>query len=213
MTRSFPYPLPPEALAEFCHPAEWHAFHRPRWHAGEVLAGNGYLVIRASRGRWLESDFLPASAEFLGRVGKLPWGRWDEIVKRDTWRALEDERGRIFARKRIGVWADKGGIGASPVWMVGEIPVRLSALQLVAMLPRCEVFTGPVGPEDPLWFRFSGGIGAIARDRKLTPGFSAALFVPRVDTLDGTLIHSRPTRTAPHRYTLPGWPPPEPADP
>jgi hypothetical protein len=209
MKNHFPYPIPAEALQEFCHPAEWHAFHLARRFDREILAGNGYLAIRCQRGRWIDSEFPAASAEFLSRWGKLPWSRWEVLAQGDHWRRLEDASGRIFAKSAIGFWL--GTVPApSPVWVVGDARrVRLSALQLIARLPRCEVFTGPVDADSPLWFRFSGGRGAVAMDKRLEGcGVSGRLFQPVVDQLSGELKYCRPSRPA-LRLVNPAsnWPP------
>lgn len=204
MTTAYPYPLPAYALTEFCHPGEWHLFHHPRRHDREILAGNGYIALRCHRGAWLDSEYQPASAEFLSRWGKLPWSRWDELSKANTWGRLDDQRGRIFQTARIGVWLHERP-NASPVWSVNEVLVRLSMLQAVATLPRVEIYTGRLFDSDPLWFRFSGGCGALARDKRLTFA-RTKIFEPRRSVLDGQRMDG-PRGIV--RFTQPGvnWPP------
>lgn len=210
MKQSHPYPLPLHALDDFRHPAEWHLFHHSRLHAGEVLAGNGYVALRATKGAWLDSDHQPATAEYLGRFSKLPWARWGQLV--DDWRPLDAHRGRIFERAQHGLWLD-GRLAPSPVWAVNEIRVRLSLLQVVARLPRAEVYCGSWNADDPLWFRFSGGIGLIARDARLTM-HSFEIYGPARDSWNGERL--RPQKQAAVRFrgagSMANWPPAEPTE-
>lgn len=202
MNHAYPYPLPEHALADFCHPQDWHLLHKPRRWDGCLVAANGYLAIKANRGAWIEEEFPLATAEFIGRIGKLPWARFPMD---DTWRPLDNQRGVVFRYARHGLWLH-GRLAPSPVWAVNEVRVRLSLLQQVAMLPRCEVFTGKQDIEDPLWFRFSGGMGIIARDPNLTM-HSFELFGPERDLWSGERVKRsyspRPTFAQPGR----NWPP------
>ena len=83
----------------------------------------------------------------------------------------------------------------------GSVVVALSALQWVARLPRCEVWTGLADADQPLAVRFTGGVGMIAPDAGNLVAFS--IFEPmRHD--DG----SRMARSGPRPgFALPGWPP------
>jgi hypothetical protein len=201
MKHAFPYPLPALALDEFRHPEEWHGLHRIVRHEDEVLTGNGYVAVRCRKGAWLPQDFPHASAEVLGRFGKLPWGRFGKLP--DVWRDLDAQRGRIFHHGRIELW-HKGRLAPTPVWRVNDRLARLSLLQLVTMLPRVEIFTGAQDREDPLFFRFSGGVGILALDRKLTLA-SADLFPPARDLWSGERL---PERRVPRpSFALPNWPP------
>lgn len=204
MRTAFSFPLPVLALDEFRHPAEGHLFHRAVRHGGEVLAGNGYVALRARKGNWLDEDFPVASAEFLGRFGKLPWARFEKL--QDAWEALDRQRGRIFESARIGQWLD-GKVAPAPVWEVnGKIRVRLSHLQVVAMLPRAEVYVGHADRTDPLFVRFTGGLAMIAPDRRLER-HTGMLFAPRRCCLTQEVME-RETRPRP-RLVQPGvnWPP------
>ena len=205
--KSFPFPLPASALSDFVHPAEWHMLHHARRYGDEVLAGNGYVALRAVKGMWLPGDHAPASAEFLSRFGKLPWGRWDDLE--DDWRALDSQRGRIFERAAHSVWLDEK-VAPSPVWMVNEVRVRLSLLQLVARLPRAEVYTGRTDRQDPLFVRFSGGKALIAADPRLTL-HSCELFPGARDIWSGERIRTRRTtfRGAAFGGEMANWPPPD----
>lgn len=206
MRHSFKYPLPETALVEFSHPVPSHQFARPARHDGEIIAANGYVVLRAHRGAWMDRDFPEASQEALERLGKLPWGQWPRIAGSAEWEPLDAQSGRIYDHAMISPFL-LGKIAPSPVVCVAEVPVRLSLLQLVARLPRAEVYTGPSDREHPLWFRFSGGRGCIARDPSLKSRFSWTIFAPRYDVLHGTRI---PKKTGPTLgFKDPNWPPPD----
>lgn len=176
---------------------------------GEVWAANGYLAIRCNRGAWIDSEFPEAWTDFRTRVEGLPWARWDAL--RDDWRALDAVRGTLFRKASLGLWLEtKRGwtLAPSPVVLVcGGIPCRLSMLQLIARLPRCEVYTGPCDRSDPLWFRFSGGRGLIAHDRLLTTPPAFSVFEPRRDCLSGQRVERQ--KMPPPRLRQPGvdWPP------
>lgn len=206
---AFRYPLPADALRMFCHPAARSGLSVPMRMGAEIVAANGYLAIRCNRGAWMDADFPEAWTDFKTRVEKLPWARWDAL--KDDWRALDEVRGTLFRYAEIGVWLDQrnvvGKLAPSPVvWACGGIPVRLSMLQLISRLPRCEVYTGPCDRSDPLWFRFSGGRGVIARDVKLTQAPAFTVFEPMRDDR-GQRIERR--KTPAPRFEQPGmnWPP------
>lgn len=213
---SYPYPLPEHALADFCHPCDWHLLHKPRLWDGCMVAANGYVAIRCQRGAWIDSEFPEASTDFRSRVERLLWGRMSHL--KDDWRALDDVRGTLFRRAPIGLWIDDardaGKLSPSPVvWVAGGILVRLSLLQLIARLPRCEIHTGPMNADDPLWFRFSGGRGLIARDSKLTAPAAFTVFEPMRDCLTGERVERQKTpkpnfgTPPPPEPALEGWPP------
>jgi hypothetical protein len=200
MRNAFPYPLPATALEEFRHPEDWHGLRHIVRHGDEVLAGNGYVAIRCERGRWLDADFREAPGQFLERFGKLPWHAFPRGC--ELWRPLADVASVLNERAAHGLWL-RGRLAPSPVWRVGGVLVRLSMLQLVARLPRAEV-NWTDHPESPLWFRFSGGHGLIARDARLTLE-SRAIFQPREDVLSGGL---EKRKAAPGTLRLqhgPGW--------
>ncbi len=203
MKLDFPYPLPEAALEEFCHPAAVLPFARPVRVESEIVAGNGYVMVRCHRGRWLDSEFPPASPELLARLGRIPWARY-QLIPDFSWRDLAEVRGLIDRRGNLGFWkSGTARVNPSPVWRVGSVMVRLSLLQLIARLPRVAVaWTGDA--DSPLWFRFAGGRGAIAHDRRLTLA-SFEIFQPVRDVLTGLEVR-RDTRAKPS-FSLPGWPP------
>jgi hypothetical protein len=146
---------------------------------------------------------------FLERIRKIPWSRFDSI-KDASWRSLGDVRAQLFDRAPIAPW-NGHRMAPTPIWLVDEIPVRLSLLQLISRLPRCEVATGLTNSCDPLFFRFSGGRGAIARDPKLCLA-SFQIFAPQRDIFTGDRQERRQGSVM--RLTQPGvnWPPPDCAD-
>lgn len=165
----FPNPLDEAVLAAFCHPSERHPFHRPVLIDGDVIAANGYVALRAHRGRWLDSDFQGPTPAQAARLDRLAWSAFDTL-KADCWDATDSQKGQIFRSGLIGFWTDSGPAKPSPtpIWKIGNCaPVRLSLLQLIARLPRCEVYTGPQSPTQPLYFRCTGARGIIAVDPRL----------------------------------------------
>lgn len=204
----FPYPLQIGVMDHFCRPLPQHVLAYPRWHLGNVLAANGWFAIRATRGLWMRdgTDFPAADAPFLARFNKLPWDTFPKITAdEENWQPLRD--GRLFRHGPLALWLH-GRPSPSPVWQVAEQHLaRLSHLQLISRLPRCEVHTG-LTHTAALFFRFSGGMGMIARDETLTSP-SHSIFTPRRHH-DGTLMAR--TRVRPPSLALPNWPPPVCAD-
>jgi hypothetical protein len=180
MKQSYPYPLPAHALEDYCHPLAGSGLEAPRRWEGEVVAANGYVALRAARGCWLDEDYAPADAEFAARLGKIPWQAYPGG---EAWQALDLQRGEIFRYAPHGLWL-KGRLAPSPVWQVCGIRVRLSLLQIIARLPRCEVHGGPQNRTEPLWFRFSGGRGCIAQDARLVM-HSRELYLPGLARVQG----------------------------
>jgi hypothetical protein len=180
----FPFPLQLGALDWFTHPTD-PDFMAPMWKDGQALVGNRYIALRVDRGYWDAKDFEPASAAFLARFETLPWSRFHGIP--DEWHKLDDIRGLLYRNAPIYPWKANGKCAPSRVWLVGTTFLgRLSHLQLIARLPRCEIHLGVMGREAPLLFRFSGGTGMLAADRNLTEaGFS--VFQPRTH-YDGAVI-------------------------
>lgn len=206
--KSYPFPLPESALADFCSPLEGHALGKPFHHEGFIYAGNGYLAIRASKGRWIDDEFPDLEGEAKRRMMSLPWEQ--ARMAAGEWRELDTVRGDLFRSGTIDLWlGDRPA--PSPVWRVGKALVRLSHLQRMAMLPRAEVCPRATGPNLPLFFRFSGGLGIIPANKRLTI-HSRELFPPQYCPLRGHEIE-RPTQQF---LGLPStnrnWPPPEPTD-
>lgn len=209
--KPFPYPLTEECLRAFRHPRTGHCMHHPARLGRDIVAGNGYLAIRAQKGRWLDEEFPAIGAEFRRRLERLPWARCEAAATRPEWRALDDIRGTLRAAPQAALWlGDKPA--PSPVWRVGgQFLIRLSHLLLIARLPRCEVFIAPQDRSAALLFRFSGGHGMVAPDSRLTIA-SREVFAPRVDCLDGHTTPDLPHKTTWRPTQFSNWPPPEPQD-
>jgi hypothetical protein len=209
MTKSYPFPLPYYALADYCHPSAEHLFGQPVRHGREILCGNGYLALRCHKGQWFDDDFAAPAADFLRRFEALPWGRLVNYAQEAKWRALDEVRGYVFRRGPVEPWLN-GRCAPSPVWRVaGYTVARLSHLQRIAALPRAELYCGLLSPQCPVFFRFSGGVGILAHDKRLSVS-SGSLFAPHADPLTGQL--SPAVRQPKPSFALPGWPPPEAQD-
>lgn len=203
--KSFPYPLPLHALDEFRHPAEASVFHRPAFHAGETLVGNGHIALRIRKGHWFDEDHAPASPEFLERFDRLGWDF--SPVDGGKWHLLDSVRGTLFRHAGIGFWLNGKPAPTPLVWIGDRLRVRLSLLQLVSRLPRAEVCAQP----HALLIRFSGGMGIAPRDKRLDQcGTAFSLFAPERCPYDGRELGKR----SEVRLEVPGrnWPPPEPID-
>lgn len=201
----FPYPLQMGALEGFCHPQEGHLFSMPAYHDGQALAGNGYTLIRVHRGLWMPGDFEEPPAGFLTRFLAAPWKNHDDGSE---WRSLDEIKGALFRHGLLGMWL-RGKCAPSPVWrMGGAFVARLSHLQMIARLPRCEVILpkGRAMDREALHFRFSGGMGIMAHDPQLSVA-SFAVFEPEYCPLGGQQIERR----KPLNWNLGTPPPPEPA--
>lgn len=209
----FPFPLQMGALDWFCHPRAGHVFERPAWRAGNAVVCNGYMALDVHRGHWMAGDFPPAGEEFLRRFLALGWERFQGLT--DDWQAFDDVRGTLYRFAPIYPWTEAGKCAPSPVWRVGgAFLARLSHLQLIARLPRCEVHVGRIGPDSPLLFRFSGGRGMLAPDKRLTLT-SFSIFEP-IRYEDGTRVAKRmvapPGWVNPQPTKFPGWPPEDTTD-
>ena len=200
----FSYPLKFSTLKEFCHPQPGHVFERPAILDGEALAGNGYILLRAKRGHWLECDFYSPHSRFISRFVKAPWR---DLDNKDDWRPLDAIRPQLFHFGIVPAFIDWKR-APSPVWHVGGVFLaRLSHLQLIARLPGCEVLPpkGRALDAEPLHFRFHGGRGMIAHDPLLELS-SYRVFAPQYCPLDKQEIR----RFKPLNWNFGTPPPPEP---
>lgn len=204
---AFPYPLRLDDLDEFTHPLTSHDLARPCPHDRDVFVGNTRIALRIHRGMWMASDFHEPAPEILQRFQKLPWHRFERMP--DEWTPLSNCDRFLYRNAQIRMWDKDGRLSPSPIWRVNEIHlVRLSCLQLIGRLPRCEIFTGETERDDPIYFRFSGGIGLIPKERKLTLS-SFEILRPNRCPLDGFRLKNQPRPTF---QQDPNWPPPEPLD-
>lgn len=212
MLHGFRYPLTSADIAAFCHPDESSPFHRPFRLAGTIAAANGFMVIRCHRGQWMDSDFPEASPETLQRLAGFQWEKVPAFPA-DRWFPLDEVETQIRQRAPgLSPWLGLR-CNASPVWKVGDVPVRVTFLHLAARLPRAEcAWERGTGP---LWFRFSGGMGAIARDTKLVR-WGREIFADREDWLTGETLKPsaapKPIVRATPPPTFANWPPPDTSD-
>lgn len=210
MLHGFSYPLAPADLDHFCHPDPFSPFHRPFRMGPAIAAANGYIVILAHRGRWLDREFPAAAPEALERLQGFKFEVVPTIPE-SRWFSLEAAAAEL--RQRLAGHIPWLGLrcNATPVWKVGHVPVRASFLQLAARLPRAECAW--LMDRGPLWLRFSGGMGAIARDERLTR-WSRELWQDHIDFLTGEKVIPRAKRPPKPCFPMPGnpWPPPEPID-
>jgi len=197
--KAYPYPLTDGVLEDFRHPDSRNSLYPVVRCEGDLLAANGYVAIRCYRGLWFTEEYPEAGAKYLERFDSLPWDR--PIV--GDWRALDEARGMIWKRGTVGMWL-RGTLAPSPVWRVVDSVCRLSVLQLVARLPKAEVFTGLTDPGEPVFFRFSGGRGIIAAETRLAE-WSFHLWPPWHDALTGQRVERERARRP--SFSLPGWPP------
>ena len=209
MLHGFRYPLSARDLLEFCHPDESSPFHRPFRHSGGVVAANGFLAILCHRGYWLDSDYDEAPPEAAQRLAAFDFQQVAAFQPAD-WFPMDGIETAI--RSAIGYLSPWLGTApnASPVWRVGDVAARASILHLAARLPRAECAWER--GKGPLWIRFSGGMGAVARNPKHTT-WSREFFADRIDPLTR---ETRRASSAPRpsiRFSMPGiWPPPDLSD-
>ncbi len=211
MKTPFRFPLLAGDIATFCHPSPMHDLHEPHILDGALVAANGYLAVRAERGRWMASDFTPAPKAFTARLAALAWANFP--ADSAEWRALDDVRGQLFKFASIGMWMEKNHRCApSPVWQVaGQHLIRLSHLQALSRLPRCEVHAGSQSHGTAAYFRFNGGLAIVPPDTRLTV-HSFSIFVPTYHRLDGYRRERTATQQTFSGGHLKGWPPASPTD-
>ncbi|MCW1926538.1 hypothetical protein OKA05_28560 [Luteolibacter arcticus] len=192
----FPYPLAAGALESFCHP-RCRVFSRVVRHpeSGAVMAANGCVALRVTRGPVTYDDALPqACPHFIARVGALPWDRFGSDARRIApapWRALEPVRGDLHALGLDDLWPNDRMTLARPVWIAESVLVPLAVLQLIARLPRVELRLD--GATDFMLLRFSGGEGIVANRWRKTrgadmPAHSLTLFTPPAALLPGAFV-------------------------
>ena len=207
------FPLTAGDISLFSHPSPHSPLHAPHLINGLLYAGSGHLAIRAAPGQWHESDFTPPPEEFTIRITSLPW---EHTPPQDgEWMPLDHIRGDLYSSAPIGIWTQKHTPAPSPLWHVGGMhTVRLSHLQLLARLPRSEVYLGRVPSRAPLYIRFNPGLALIPYNERLhqLPA-SRHIFRPRHNPLTGHRIEYRKDRK---HLDIPShlknWPPPQPND-
>jgi hypothetical protein len=216
MKTPFSFPLLAADLENFTHPAPQSPLSSLHILDGTVIAANGYIAIQALRGRWLDTDFTPAPYEARERLSNLPWHAFPPDSP--DWRLLADIRGDIYRNAPITIWKENHTLSPTPVWKVGAHQlIRLSFLQLIARLPKCEVYTGETTQSQPMFFRFNTGLLLVPVDKLLTIS-SRTIFPPTYHPLDGHRV-TRSTRPPPSFVPAPppeppldNWPPADPDD-
>ncbi len=167
--RPFGHPVPADALAYFIHPDPRHLFHTPFRHPEDsnLYAGSA-VAIRLRPSRCIDlAEYPPPSEETLRRFTELPSHRFTlAATQPKAWRCLDDHRGTIYADPLIPVhYRTTDGIQIDRVTknvrICGAPIVPLSILQLLARLPRIELYTAHCTLTGPVLFRFSGGEGII----------------------------------------------------
>jgi hypothetical protein len=167
--RPFGHPLQPDALAHFVHPFPGHCFHPAFRHPadGAVIAASA-VALRLRGGRGIDPAEYPApSDEALQRIDALPWVRFAYAATQPkAWRMLDDHRGTIYGDPPSPVFTltpdgPRIRLAGKNVRICGAPIVPLAVLQLVARLPRIEVYTGGTSLTGPVLFRFTGGEGII----------------------------------------------------
>jgi hypothetical protein len=163
------HPVPADALAFFVHPDHRHPFHLPFRHPedGNLYAGSA-VAIRLRPSRCIDPAEYPApDPDVLARFTALPWDRFIHAATQPkAWRCLDDYRGTIYGdpllpvhvRTTQGIQIDRV---TKNVRICGAPIVPLSVLQLLARLPRIELYTAGCTLTGPVLFRFSGGEGII----------------------------------------------------
>lgn len=206
----FPHPLPPDALRLFCRPTEGDPLHSPvHTLDGTILAGNGYVAVKATSGHWHTTDFPLASPAVLHRFGGLPWARLAAVAadkhSGHLWLRLDDIRSQIHRAPVIRMLRADGGLSHSPIVTLNSQPVFLSFIQAIARLPGAEFFVGN-HIDGPLFFRgsrWSAIIPAHAGGARLPS--SRDYFRPPTDAITRDPIarelHPRPN------FGLTAWPP------
>jgi len=161
--RPLRHPLAAQDLAGFCHPRN-APFRAPVRHGSHIIAANGYLAIRLSRGPALHDDTVPAaSPDFSARIDRLPWARLDSpgpSLVAAEWRPLDDVRGLLYQFGTEELWPGGHMTRDKAVWVAESMLVPLALLQLIASLPAAAICTP--AERDFLLLRFSGGDGLIA---------------------------------------------------
>lgn len=199
----FLFPIRAGDIALLCHPDPTHPLAAPHFIDGDLTAGNGYFATKARRGLWLESDFTPAEYEAKERLSNLPWHNVPETDHPD-WQSLDDIRGMLYRFGWINPWTDKHRPAPCPIWKLGHSLIRLSHLQLIARLPKAQVYAGHLTVTCPAFFRFNDGYGIIPQDRSLK-AYSREIFAPQYDMFTGALKE----RTAPRQSSYTPKPVPE----
>lgn len=188
--RPFGHPIPAAAVDHFLHPS--HPLFRQAYRhpADGNLYAAAIVALRIRPSYAIDpAEYPQAPAEFVERVGSLPWDRFAYAATQPkAWRCLDDHRGTIYADPLAPFW-----IAVAPgrarfhagktVRICGAPIVPLALLQLLARLPRPEIYTGGCSLTGPVLFRFTGGEGIIPH-LGLVEGAAFELIKPRDTSQD-----------------------------
>ena len=196
--RNFTNPLTFDTLQAFTRPVSDNHYEHPALIDGTACACNGQVAIRCHRGLWAADDFTATHPSFSLYFSVIPFHLFPKDAE---FHPMDDHRGHIYRRAAIAPFTRTGTFTPTPGVRLDGIMVPLSMLQLVARLPHCEFTTEPTAAAKPiLFFRFSGGIGALASSDHATPAFT---ITTRRTHYDGTPV----TRSTCGNLPLRNWPP------
>jgi hypothetical protein len=169
------WPVSSDLLAPFCHPQSGHAFSLPFTINGTTYAANGWLALKLDKPE--PKSFRPhpnprAETRLAGILPEdwRPRGAPIDMDHERGWRRLDEKGGAIWKLGPIPFWVKREGkwnAAPDPRVIVGCRSIPLALIQLIARLPRAEIWT--CNPLDcrmrgsrAVPFRFNGGCGVIA---------------------------------------------------
>jgi hypothetical protein len=191
MRTRYTFPIPPEAVRAFSYRNA--LFKSPAFIGDEACACGPLAAVRAYSGQWPDDEFHEATPAFIERFMALPWPSAPSLAD-PRWIKADNESHKIFT--------------APPQsrFVIGAAVFSVEALALAAALPRC-LFMPPTDPRAHMWFNFNGGHGLIFnRHHRLDRTIRELFHQPT--HYDGTPVSKSPRPS----FSLPGWPPPEPAE-
>ena len=175
-----------EDFLPFCHPDRRSAWFLPFIGPdGELIAGNGTLTLRFT-GFLAAEDARPASTQAEEALAR----KTPPIDRDGHWRPLDDARGTIYRYGPRPIYfrsKERAHFNRGPSLRLGAAAIiQLATLQLIARLPRAEVWTdNPYGK--PLQFRFNGGTVVVEPMPFLDPP-KFQLFTKRGNPMKGGLL-------------------------
>lgn len=176
--RPFGRHLQPPDLIHFCYPDDRAVWFFPfQLEDGTVVAGNGTLTLRLES--FIDTTDIPrATARQLEALSR----KTPPTTQAEPWQDLDDIRGILYRYHPKPIFERsiaKAHFRRGPGVRIAHGPlVLLSMLQLVARLPRPEVYTGG-GLTSPAHFRFNGGTVTAEPVPWLDPGKAFTIFRPR----------------------------------
>jgi len=171
-------PITAEHLDAFVHPGGVAVFESPFLPPAELQTTDPHTYAAAGffchRTTYAIPDVEPHPAAYA-RAQSLPWGRfqdYDTEGLKHRWRPLADAETRLFKFPPKPIWEKSSrrfNLRNGPFVRVGNATMtHLPILQLLARLPRAEVFLGS-GIFDPVLVRYRYGQAIIPPLSKLLP--------------------------------------------